>query len=142
MHRRLQIATPPVIPEPQSSLEPKKKAEIPHSRGISAFFSVLRPGLSSRLVVNLPALQELGRFRSAVVDDLAAAQVKGADGGHLLLAEAEIPDAEVFLHPLPVGGLGDDDHAALGVPAQGHLGGGLAIAFPLDRRVVPCYFSI
>ena len=92
--------------------------------------------------MDLPAVQELCPLCGAVVDDLAAAQVKGADGGHLLLAGAGIPDAEVFLHPLPVGGLGDDDHAALGVPAQGHLGGGLAIAFPLDRRVVPCYFSI
>ena len=33
MHRRLQIATPPAIPEPQPSLEPKKKAEIPLAAG-------------------------------------------------------------------------------------------------------------
>ena len=44
MYRRLQIATPPAIPEPQPSLEPKKKAEIPPLRGISAFFFVSAAG--------------------------------------------------------------------------------------------------
>ena len=62
-----------------------------------------------------------------MVDDFAAAQIQLGDGGHILIAESKIPNVEIFLHPLLVGGLGDDDHTPLSVPAQSHLGSGFAV---------------
>ena len=78
-------------------------------------------------VVDLPVVQELSRLCGTVIDDLAVAQVKFRDGGHILLAEGEIPNIEVFLHPLFVGGFGNNDYAPLGIPAQGNLGGSFAV---------------
>ena len=51
------------------------------------------------LVVDLPAVQELGRLCGAMVDDFAAAQIQLGDGGHILIAESKIPNVEIFLHP-------------------------------------------
>ena len=64
-----------------------------------------------------------------MVNDLAATEVKGGDGGHVLIGEGKVPNGEILCHALPVRGLGDDYHAALRVPAQRHLRGGLAILF-------------
>ena len=41
--------------------------------------------------------------------------------------EGEAEDVEIFLHPLPVGGFGDDHHIALQQEAERRLGGGLSV---------------
>ena len=49
------------------------------------------------------------------------ALVQGADLLHFFVGEGEIPDLEVLLDALLVGGLGNDHNAPLHVPAENHL---------------------
>src|SRR6478752_3216172 len=51
------------------------------------------------------------------------AAVETGDPRDLVVAEREVEDLEVLLHPLGVHRLREDDVAALDVPAQGHLRG-------------------
>lgn len=52
------------------------------------------------------------------------------DLGHLLVGQGKVPDVDVLLHPLHMDRLGDNGHAPLGVPAQNHLSGALAVLLP------------
>lgn len=65
-----------------------------------------------------------------MIHNLAVAQIQLGDLRHVLIAEGDVPDVHVLLHAVPVDGLGDDHHVPLDVPAQGHLGGGLAVLLP------------
>ena len=65
--------------------------------------------------------------RVIVGEEQALAFIQLADGLHLLLGQREIKDVKVLLHPLLVGGFGDDHHVALQQKAQGSLRGGLVV---------------
>ena len=43
-----------------------------------------------------------------MIHDFAAAQILGGNRLHFLLAQAEIPDIEIFLHSFHMDGLGND----------------------------------
>ena len=65
--------------------------------------------------------------RVIVGEEQALAFIQLADDLHLLLGQREIKDVKVLLHPLLVGGFGDDHHVALQQKAQGGLRGGFVI---------------
>ena len=60
----------------------------------------------------------------------AGGGVQGCNGGHVVLGEGKVEDIPVLNHPLPVGGLGQDDHTPLDVPTQHHLCRSLAVLCP------------
>ena len=64
--------------------------------------------------------------------------VQGVDGRQLVGGELEVEDVDVLRDPVRLGRLRDDRAALLQVPAQHHLGGGLAVCLGdlLDDRVV------
>ena len=48
---------------------------------------------------------------------------------HVLGIKFEVEEVQIFLHPLLVNSLLDDDYVALQQPAQGYLCGSLAVFF-------------
>src|SRR5688500_9672208 len=66
------------------------------------------------------------------------ATVECGDRRHVVVGELEVEDVEVLLHPRRGDRLGEDDVAALDVPAERNLGGGTpqAVGDAGDRGVV------
>lgn len=56
--------------------------------------------------------------------------VKGGDGFHIVVGEAEAENVEILFHALAVCAFGDSHYALLREPAQGDLSGGFAVALP------------
>lgn len=53
--------------------------------------------------------------------------VQGAEGGHLLIGQAEVKDVDVLPHAGFLGGFWDHHDVLLGQEAQGNLGGGFVV---------------
>ena len=75
------------------------------------------------LFVYFVAVKPFYSFGVAVVDYFAVPQVERGNCRHFGVAEAEVPDVEVFLYSLAVCRFRDNNNAALGVPSQRNLRG-------------------
>ena len=79
--------------------------------------------------MDLQCVEHLHKGRGGVVYNLAVTQVQLFDLRHLFPGEGKVPHRHVLLHPIFVDRFGDNHHPPLEVPAQRHLGGGLAMLF-------------
>lgn len=48
-----------------------------------------------------------------VVENRIVSRIHGSNCGHILRCQHEIPDVEIFLHPLPMYRFGNGDNSAL-----------------------------
>lgn len=79
------------------------------------------------LVVNLHAVELSRRTKAPVVDDLAVSDIHSVDHLHLFLAQDEIPDGKVFLHPIFMHCPRDRRDSPLQMPPENNLRGGFAM---------------
>ena len=71
---------------------------------------------------------------TAMVNDLAVADVHSGDCFHLPIRQCKIEDGKIFLHAVFVDGFGDGRYASLVMPAENYLGGGLCVLFAILVR--------
>ena len=77
--------------------------------------------------MDLQIVEHLDELRVIVVHNAAVAHIQGVDPVHFLLGKGEVPDIKILFHAVPVNSLGNDHHAPLDIPTQGHLGGSLTV---------------
>ena len=83
--------------------------------------------LFCRLHHSSPLHKLLGRFSIVVVEEETVGGVKIGNRLHVVSIKFEVEEVQIFLHPLLVNSLRDDDYIALQQPAQGYLCGSLAV---------------
>ena len=87
-----------------------------------------------RLDVVLPLEELLHDLGRVVVEEEAALLVELGDALHLPGGQLEVEDVPILRHPLLVGGLGDENHAALQEEPQRHLRHALAVLLAYLRQ--------
>ena len=83
--------------------------------------------LFCRLHHSSPLHKLLGRFSIVMVEEETVGGVEIGNRLHVVSIKFEVEEVQIFLHPLLMNSLRDDDHVALQQPAQGYLCGSLAV---------------
>lgn len=83
--------------------------------------------------MNFMSIEHFGNGRREMIDDFRLAQIERLNLGHIVFAESEISNIIVLDDAAGMNGLGQNDDAALYIPAQDYLGCRLAIFFTNSR---------
>lgn len=79
-------------------------------------------------------MEHLDKVGIVVIHNIAVPHIQGIDFFHLFPRQRKVPDVKIMLHAFFMYRLGDDHHAPLNVPPQGHLGSGFPMGLTNFRQ--------